>query len=99
LLDADKEMALIRIAIEIERTINILLQQRGIAAAGPGHSINRAASELVRAGEVAQALTQFQRVRNEIVHARRAVPESAITSAIQSGLELLMFLGSRIQRS
>lgn len=103
LLDADKEMALIRIAIEIERTINILLQQRGIAIAGPGYSINRAASELVRAGEVtgevAQALTQFQRVRNEIVHARRAVPESAITSVIQSGLELLLLLDSKIQRS
>jgi hypothetical protein len=102
LLDADKEMALIRIAIELERTINILLHQRGIAISGPSYSINQAVSELVHAGEitaeVSLALTQFHRVRNEIIHARRSVPESAITSVIDSGMDLLLFLNSKIQR-
>lgn len=100
LLDVDKDMALIRVAIEIERMTNILAERNGITVPGSKLSLNQVIPKLVQAGEItaqaSRALMQFQRVRNEIVHAGREVSEQLITSAISSGWDLLSLLRSKL---
>jgi hypothetical protein len=99
LLETDKEMALIRIGIEIERILAGLERDNGIAARTPGVVWSRTIKGLEQqeliTPQMAKALIEFRNVRNQLVHpSAGAVPESLVTSAVDSGLKLLRLLSS-----
>jgi uncharacterized protein YutE (UPF0331/DUF86 family) len=105
LLTADKEMALIRVGITIEEVLHELLEQEGLDSGNKkaevfGRSIAELADKQVITPQIYHALVQFREVRNKIVHwGKGYVPESAVTSAISSGLELLQALLVKIKTS
>jgi hypothetical protein len=99
LLETDKEMALIRIGIEIERILAGLERDNGITARTPGVVWSRTIKSLEQQGQItpqiAKALTEFRNVRNQLIHpSAGAVPEALVTSAVDSGLKLLRLLSS-----
>jgi hypothetical protein len=99
LLETDKEMALIRIGIEIERILAGLERDSNIAARTPGIVWSRTIKSLEQQGQItpqiAKALTEFRNVRNQLIHpSAGGVPEALVTSAVDSGLKLLRLLSS-----
>jgi uncharacterized protein YutE (UPF0331/DUF86 family) len=99
LLETDKEMALIRIGIEIERILAGLERDNGISPRTPGIVWSRTIKSLEQQGQItpqiAKALTEFRNVRNQLIHpSAGAVPKTLVTSAVDSGLKLLRLLSS-----
>ena len=97
LLSADKEMALIRVGVEIERVLAEL--ERGLPASSPVRGVvwSRTMRNLVQAGritpQVSTALTEFRNVRNQLIHPSGGrVPDAAVSSAVDSGIKLLKLL-------
>ena len=97
LLSSDKEMALIRVGVEIERVLAEL--ERGLPASSPVRGIvwSRTMRNLVQAGritpQISTALTEFRNVRNQLIHPSGGrVPDAAVSSAVDSGLKLLKLL-------
>lgn len=99
LLETDKEMALIRIGIEIERILAELERDTSITTRAPGIVWSRTIKSLEVQGQItsqiAKALTEFRNVRNQLIHpSAGAVPEALVTSAVDSGLKLLRLLSN-----
>ncbi len=99
LLSTDKEMALIRVGVEIERVLAEL--ERGLPVSSPVRGIvwSRTMRNLVQAGritpQVSTALTEFRNIRNQLIHPSGGrVPNGAVLSAVDSGLKLLKLLNN-----
>src|SRR2546428_568808 len=85
----DKESAVVRLAIEIERELFSSLGRIGTSSPST-RTIQGAVHQLVSRGhipsEVGKAIMDFRNVRNRIIHPAReeVVPQSVVTSAIDS---------------
>lgn len=100
LLSGDKELALIKIGIEIERSLSQLQSLHRLRVSPPsiwGKNLRLLEDEGIISHEVVGALLEFRQVRNRLVHPTdMRVPESLIGSAIDSGIKLLRLLKNRI---
>jgi hypothetical protein len=99
LLDTDKEMALIRIGIEIERILADLERRAGLPTPSQAIVWSRTMRNLQQSGlitpQISKALTEFRNVRNQLIHPSGGeVPEALVTSAVDSGIKLLRLLSS-----
>jgi len=99
LLSADKEMALIRIGVEVERLLAELEHSIGVVAPSHGIVWSRTMRNLQQNGkitpQISRALTDFRDVRNHLIHPSGGqVPEAAVSSAIDSGIKLVRLLAN-----
>jgi hypothetical protein len=96
LLSGDKELALIRIAIELERRLSELAGDAGFDVSRPrplGQMARQLQGKGVISQETANALREFWQVRNLVVHHGAGTPsDSALASTIDSGVKLLRIL-------
>jgi hypothetical protein len=97
LLSADKEMALVKIGVELERILAELYQKAGGDVPRTGMTWRKALEFLESKGKVSAATSraciQFRNVRNQIIHSSGGpVPDSVVTSAVDSGIKLLRIL-------
>ena len=94
----DKESALIRLGIEIEKESAIIQQSYGALIPQRGISWSDTISDLegqsVIPKSITRALMDFRNVRNRVVHATSGsgITEHLITSAIDSGLRIYRLL-------
>lgn len=95
----DKESAVVRLAIEIEKTLAAIFQSIEPAAPTP-KSIRGLVEDLGRRNVLSRAtcdaIIEFRDVRNRVIHPAQGalVPESLLWSAVDSGLRLLRLLQS-----
>jgi uncharacterized protein YutE (UPF0331/DUF86 family) len=96
LASRDKESAIVRIAIEIEKGLETLFR-----SASPGTDPPKTIRELVRELElkgvlsppVAKAIIEFRDVRNRVIHPRVGqVHAYVLSSALDSGIRILRLL-------
>lgn len=97
LLSADKEMALIKIGIEIERVLTELYMHAGGEIFRTRISWKNALEFLQSKEKISPATSRacidFRNVRNQLIHPSRGpVPESVVTSAVDNGIKLLRIL-------
>lgn len=94
LLQTDKQMALIRIGIEIERALTRLINPKTLNRAIIwSQAIRQLESQGTITPEVAEATIEFRNVRNQIIHPSGGpVPDGVVVSAIDSGRKLLDIL-------
>jgi uncharacterized protein YutE (UPF0331/DUF86 family) len=91
----DREAALIRLSIEIEKELAQLCREIGKA---PSATWRRSVDELVQANIIesplAKTLIEFRDVRNQVIHSglRRPVKQQILLSAIDDGLIILRHL-------
>jgi hypothetical protein len=102
LLSTDKEMALIKIGIEIERVLSELYESEGQTIMRPGLVWRQAVDFLEEKGAISFATStaclQFRDIRNQLIHPSGAdVPEELVTSAVDSGLKLLRILSKALR--
>jgi hypothetical protein len=99
LASRDKESAVVRLVMEIEKDLGRLFQQANLGARPP-RTIREMVGQLVAKGvlstETGKAIIEFRNVRNQVIHPTQggAVPESVLVSAIDSGLRILRLLRS-----
>jgi uncharacterized protein YutE (UPF0331/DUF86 family) len=92
----DREAALIRLSIEIEKELALLCNKIGFK--GSPASWRRAVDALLQANVIeaplAKALIEFRDVRNQVIHSglRRPVRQQILLSAIDDGLIILRHL-------
>jgi uncharacterized protein YutE (UPF0331/DUF86 family) len=97
LASRDKETAVVRIAIEIEKELARLFVAAELGS-HPPKSIRSMVDQLAAKGVLpratAKAIIEFRNVRNKIIHPSQidAVPESALGSSVDSGIRLLRLL-------
>ncbi len=97
LASRDKETAVVRVAIEIEKELARLFIAAELGL-HPPKSIRSMVEQLAAKGVLpkatAKAIIEFRNVRNKIIHPSQidAVPESALGSSIDSGIRLLRLL-------
>jgi hypothetical protein len=93
----DKESAIVRLAIEIERELFSRLAGVDVGKRTTT-TISGAVSQLVENNllppNVGKAIIDFRDIRNKVIHPTRegAVSEMVLTSAIDSGLRILRVL-------
>ena len=93
----DKESAVVRLAIEIEKALSLLFQNAGLGEKPP-RTIRDTVEQLISKGilppKVGEAIIEFRNVRNKVIHpmAGALVDDSILTSAIDSGLRILRLL-------
>jgi Sec-independent protein translocase protein TatA len=97
LLSADKEMALVKIGVELERILAELYQKAGGDIPRTRMTWRQALEFLESKGEIsratARACIEFRNVRNQLIHSSGGrVPDSVVTSAVDSGIKLLRIL-------
>jgi hypothetical protein len=90
----DKQAALLRLSVELEKELFVLHGELGLRNETKGLlSFRQLVGHLRRHGainaETEIGLLEFQRVRNQIAHAATVYPASILTSAIDSGIRLL----------
>jgi hypothetical protein len=90
----DKQAALLRLSVELEKELFVLHGQLGLRNETKGVlSFRQLVSHLRRHGaintETEISLLEFREVRNQISHAATLYPASILTSAIDSGIRLL----------
>jgi uncharacterized protein YutE (UPF0331/DUF86 family) len=97
LASRDKETAVVRVAIEIEKELARLFQAAELGS-HPPKSIRIMVDQLAAKGVLpkatAKAIIEFRNVRNKVIHPSQVdiVPQSALASSIDSGVRLLRLL-------
>lgn len=99
LLSTDREMALIRIGVEIERMLEELEGRDGTRTPSSGIVWSRTMRDLQVNGiitpQTVTALTNFRNVRNQLIHPSGGrVAESLVISTVDSGIKLLRLLST-----
>lgn len=95
----DKESAIVRLTIEIEKELAALFAKKKLGAKPP-KTIRELVEQLVAAQSLSRAtgtaILEFRDVRNRVIHPNQAgtVPPSALASAIDSGIRILRILRS-----
>lgn len=95
----DKESAIVRLTIEIEKELAALFEKKKLGAKPP-RTIRELVEQLVAAQSLSRAtgaaILEFRDVRNRVIHPNQAgtVPPSALASAIDSGIRILRILRS-----
>jgi hypothetical protein len=97
LASRDKESAVVRLMIELEKELATLYQKNGLGSEPPKtirELVDQLASRKVLSDSTAAAIIEFRNVRNKIIHPKHSgiIPESVLTSAIDSGIRLLRIL-------
>jgi hypothetical protein len=94
----DKYSALLRLGIEIEKQLAVILRAQGTEIPRKGISWSDTIQSLHSGGIISaameQALMEFRGVRNRVIHATREGPvsEQLASSAIDSGLRIYRLL-------
>ena len=94
----DKQAALMRLAIEIEKEILLLHGMLGLRNKSRGGGLREAVEELRQNGtisaEMAEGLFEFWKVRNEIAHAQFSIggTNPILNSTLDSGVRLLRLI-------
>lgn len=102
LASRDKESAVVRLAIEIEKELASVYYPMG-AGAGPAVTMRELVEALVSrhilSRPTADAIIDFRDVRNKVIHPAKAgkVPDSVLASTIDSGIRLLRLLRATSQ--
>lgn len=97
LASRDKESAVVRLAVEIEKELYALYGKRDPAKKSP-RTIHETVSELVSDHildrQLAMAITEFRDVRNRVMHPSQVgvVDQATLASAIDSGIRILRLL-------
>ena len=96
-LSDDKEVALIRIGIEIERVLTDLYQNAGGYVPPNGIIWSKTTQFLVNKGDLSPATSraciEFRNVRNQLIHPSGGkVADELVVSALDSGIKLLRLL-------
>ena len=96
LASRDKESAIVRLAIEIEKELETLYR-RADPGTDPPKSIRELVEELESRGVLSPAVTkaiiEFRDVRNRVIHPRAGqVHAYAVSSALDSGIRILRLL-------
>jgi len=92
----DREAALIRLSIEIEKQLALLSQKAGLKETGA--TWRKTVDALSQAGVIepplSKAIIEFRDVRNQVIHSglRRPVRREILTRAIDDGLIILRYL-------
>jgi hypothetical protein len=99
LLSTDREMALIRIGVEIERMLGELEGRDGTRTSSSGIIWSRTMRNLQMkrtiTPQTVTALTNFRNVRNQLIHPSGGrVAESLVISTVDSGIKLLRLLST-----
>jgi hypothetical protein len=100
----DRESAIVRLTIEIEKELAVLFEKRN-PGSKPPKTIRELAEQLVATRSLSQAtgtaILEFRDVRNRVIHPNQAatVPPSALASAIDSGVRILRILRSAQEQS
>jgi hypothetical protein len=95
----DKESAVVRLAIEIERELAALYHKKEVASEVP-KTIRELVNQLVAKGILSSstgtAIIEFRDVRNRVIHPTvgGTVPPPVLASAIDSGIRILRILRS-----
>ena len=97
LASRDKESAVVRITIEIEKELVRLAQAAKLSFEPPQTirgMVNTLVSKGVLSDATAKAIIEFRDVRNKVIHPAQvgAVSESILSSAIDSGIRILFLL-------
>jgi uncharacterized protein YutE (UPF0331/DUF86 family) len=97
LASRDKETAVVRVAIEIEKELARLFRAAELGSQPPKSMrsmVDQLAAKGVLPKATAKAIIEFRNVRNKVIHPTHvdAVPESALASSIDSGIRLLRLL-------
>ena len=92
----DKEAAVVRLAIELEKEMVLLCRKLGIEPQGTTwrELVNSLAGNKIIEPPLARALIEFRDVRNQVIHSgvRGPVQESMLTRTLDDGLQLLRLL-------
>ena len=93
----DKQAALLRLSVELEKELFVLHGQLGLRNKTTGVVNFRQLVEHLKSHgtintETENGLLEFRHVRNQIVHAVNAYTPSILTSAIDSGIRLLRLI-------
>lgn len=94
----DKQAALIRLSIELEREVLLLHGMLGLRNNRRPVGFRRAVEQLRERGtissEMANSLLEFWQVRNQIIHAQFSIdePNPILNSALDSGIRLLRLI-------
>jgi hypothetical protein len=98
----DREAALIRLAIEIERQLALLCKQGGVLDAGT--TWRKTVEVLVKKGAIepalGQAIIEFRDVRNQVIHSglKGPVRREILARAIDQGLKILLYFEGSVKR-
>lgn len=97
LASRDKESAVVRLVIEIEKELGVLFQKAGLGSDPPRtirEMVNQLVSQKVLSPETGAAIIEFRNVRNKVIHPTQAgaIPESVLVSSIDSGIRILRLL-------
>lgn len=97
LASRDKETAVVRVAIEIEKELARLFRAAQLGSQPPKSMrsmVDQLAANGVLPRATAKAIVEFRNVRNKVIHPTQfdTVPESALASSIDSGIRLLRLL-------
>lgn len=95
----DKESAVVRLTIEIEKELAAVFHASGLGTEPPKtirELVNKLVEKKVLSPSTGTAILEFRDVRNQVIHPRQAgtVPASALASAIDSGIRILHILRS-----
>lgn len=93
----DKEAALLRLAIEIEKALSLLYRNAGLGDKPPRtiqETVKQLVSKQILPPTVGDAIIEFRNVRNMVIHPMTTtIPkEGFLTSTIDSGLRILRIL-------
>lgn len=94
----DRDAALIRLSIEIEKQLALLSQKAGLKETSA--TWRKTVDALLRAGVIeptlAKAIIEFRDVRNQVIHSglRGPVKREILTRAIDDGLIILQYLNA-----
>lgn len=94
----DKEAALVRLSIEIERELYLLHGNVGLRNNNKVRNFPEIVSQLTKHGTLSptieHTIMSFRKVRNEIVHASQKLNESVLNSTLDSGLRIFRLIKS-----
>ncbi|HXJ14089.1 MAG TPA: hypothetical protein VNH19_17575 [Candidatus Limnocylindrales bacterium] len=95
----DKESAVVRLVIEIEKELGRLFQEANLGSHPPRtirEMVDQLVAKNVLSREAGKAIIEFRNVRNQVIHPTQGgtVPESVLVSAIDSGVRILRLLRS-----
>jgi hypothetical protein len=93
----DKESAVVRLVIEIEKELATLYLKNDLGPEPPKtirEMVNQLAFRKIISPSTAAAIIEFRNVRNQVIHPSQTgmVPQSVLVSAIDSGIRLLRIL-------
>jgi hypothetical protein len=97
LASRDKESAVVRLVIELEKELATLYQENGLGSEPPKtirEVVNQLVARKIISDSTAAAIIEFRNVRNKVIHPSQSgkVPESVLASTIDSGVRLLRLL-------